>query len=236
MLPVIEEGTSRKNLRLHAKSGKVSARVDVRANPIPTSAHSSDSSHSSSGDGQAHINFRSDTSNIKVRLRRTEVPRLNVFCYTPVGSVTIYLPHDFQGPIRTTTTTGVTTLYFSPAVAKQCTPLLSGSANSLHSRRCVNFLGRCPGPYETWDQYDELEIDARRGYAKILFVDEQDQTSVQASVKQVVMNVQNEGMVNYLGRVVTSSLEKSRERLALRHAASFSNLSTIASRNSGKIT
>jgi len=100
----------------------------------------------------------------------------------------------------------------------------------------VNFLGRCPGPYETWDQYDELEIDARRGYAKILFVDEQDQTSVQASVKQVVMNVQNEGMVNYLGRVVTSSLEKSRERLALRHAASFSNLSTIASRNSGKIT
>jgi hypothetical protein len=70
MLPPVEEGTTRKNLRLHAKVGKVSAKVEVRGNPTPTpmSAHSSESSHSSPSDGRAHLYFRSEMSNIKLKL------------------------------------------------------------------------------------------------------------------------------------------------------------------------
>jgi hypothetical protein len=161
------------------------------------------------------------------------VPRLNVSCDTPTGSVTVYLPYDFQGPIRSTTVTGSTTLFFSPAAAKRCT-LISGSTHSFHSRRCLHFIGHCPGPEETWDQYDELDINARKGHVKILFVDEQEHDFV----KQVMKNVQSEGMVNFLGRVVTTSLEKSRDRIAMSRSVSLSNLASFASGGShtGKIT
>ena len=98
----------------------------------------------------------------------------------------------------------------------------------------MHFVGHCPGPEETWDQYDELDINARKGNIKILFVDEQDHDFV----KQVVKNVQTEGMVNFLGRVMNTTLERSKERIAMSRSASFSNLSSYASGayNTGKIT
>jgi hypothetical protein len=69
LLPPIEAGTTRKNLRFHAKMGKISARVEVRESVTPTRAETSESSSTSSlGDERAHLFFRSDTSSIKVRL------------------------------------------------------------------------------------------------------------------------------------------------------------------------
>jgi len=82
--------------------------------------------------------------------------------------------------------------------------------------------------------YDEVDIDAGRGFVRILFVDEQEQAS--DIVKQIVSNVQSEGMVNFIGRVVSTSLEKSKERIAVSRSASLASLAAYASGSTGKIT
>lgn len=237
MLPPIEEGTTRKNVQFIAKTGKISARVEVRGRVIPLRSQSPESSStcSSFGDGRAHLSFRSESSNVKLRLRRTETPRIHVSCSTPCGSVTVYLPYDFQGPVRTTSSTGVSTLFLSPAILKRCTPIVPGSPTNAHSRKCIHFIGNCPGPEELWDQNDEVDIDARKGFIKILFVDERKEND-HAYMKQVVRSVQNEGVVNYLGRVVTASLERSRERLAFVNPSLANLSSTLGTNGCGKIT
>lgn len=69
-LPPIEEGTTRKNLRLHAKQGKISARVEIKGRMVKRRATSPESTSTteSFGDGRADLFFRSDSHNIKLRL------------------------------------------------------------------------------------------------------------------------------------------------------------------------
>jgi len=195
MLPPVEEGRSRLNIKLHSKMGRISARVEVRGqgNTAPDA-----------NDQRATLLFRSEKESVKLRLRRAESPRLCVTCEAPRGSVTLYLPNNFQGAIRTHTCEDSVSL--SSGVRRNATQIVR------NHRRCVHFIGSCPGPGHLWDGGDEVDIDAPHGAVKILFVDEHEDRKLVSSVNDMITNIRCEGMKSYVERVVVQNVEKAKEK------------------------
>ncbi len=89
--------------------------------------------------------------------QRRDGPPLSAKCISK-KDITIYLPHDFRGSIRSCTATGDVIL--SKEVHRNS---IFVSQDGLHS---VYYVGVTPGPDDTLDDSDELELAAMEGWIK----------------------------------------------------------------------
>ncbi|KAG9028480.1 hypothetical protein FRB95_006422 [Tulasnella sp. JGI-2019a] len=145
LLPEVEEGEERVNLRLHSNNGSVAGKVRLIGDQ-PTKSYLHASAHNGS---------------VQMKILSRQNQKFNLKAHSHNGNVTVSIPIDFEGPVTCTTKNG--SVKFSQAIQQRLTQL----GRSDKTRKA--FIGSLPtSEQNTTDAKDKNDLEAWSGDELIL--------------------------------------------------------------------